>query len=188
MSYSTIIPYNLTQRDVDAEQQSYSLTDRLLLCSGPPFRPSLDAEWAERVRSYSGKVVVCGGTTAQILARELDREVVVHLTHTPSTLPPTARMEGTVLVTEGILTLTRVVELLETWGEEGATRGVDTDWRVAELLMAHPHIDCLVGTCINPLHHDPSLPIALGVRTQLFERLERVLREKFNKQVEATYY
>ena len=67
-----------------------------------------------KVNSYKGKVILCGGTTADIVARELNRTIVDELIFEDPELPPESFLEGIDLVTEGILTLQKVNEILKT--------------------------------------------------------------------------
>ncbi len=59
-----------------------------------------------------GKHIVCGGTTANLVADYLNKSLTVDLVYYRDDVPPVGKMEGVDLVTEGILTLTRVKEML----------------------------------------------------------------------------
>lgn len=67
-----------------------------------------------------GMHVVCGGTTSNVVAKYLDKEIDIELTYVRKDIPPVGRLEGVDLVTEGILTLTRVNEMLESKESPGA--------------------------------------------------------------------
>ena len=87
----------------------YRRTPRnLLVCTGPPYDEQKDRYLAEKVRDFQGKRILCGGTTASIISRELHRPLTVSLEITDKELPPLSYMEGIDLVTEGILTLSKV--------------------------------------------------------------------------------
>ncbi|MGM0648344.1 MAG: SpoIIE family protein phosphatase, partial [Bacteroidota bacterium] len=85
----------------------------LLICTGPPFRKEKDKELAGAVESFSGKKIICGATTADILSRELDLEIKDGFEFEDPDLPPVSYMEGIDLLTEGILTLSKVAEMLK---------------------------------------------------------------------------
>jgi len=53
--------------------------------------------------AYKGKVILCGGTTADIIARELNRTIIDELIFEDPELPPESFLEGIDLVTEGYL-------------------------------------------------------------------------------------
>ncbi|MEA3317909.1 MAG: SpoIIE family protein phosphatase, partial [Bacteroidota bacterium] len=86
---------------------------KLKVCSGPPFSKDKDKQMADTIRDFKGEKIICGGTTAQIVARELNRDLEVNLEHISPDLPPVSYIEGVDLVTEGILTLCKAVEFLE---------------------------------------------------------------------------
>jgi hypothetical protein len=47
---------------------------KFMLITGPPFYKIKDYDFADRIKSFNGKKIICGGTTAEIIARELDIE------------------------------------------------------------------------------------------------------------------
>ena len=52
---------------------------KLIICTGPPYEKEKDKELAAKVLAYKGKVILCGGTTADIIARELNRTIIDEL-------------------------------------------------------------------------------------------------------------
>jgi hypothetical protein len=128
--------------------------------TGPPADHSLDADAVARLMSRSGTRVICGGTTAQIAARMLDKELVVDWVP-PSKRPagparkqgspPMAHLEGLDLVTEGIITLGQTLQLLES--ARTARELPDEDdasTRIARLLLESDDIHLIVGTALHP--------------------------------------
>ena len=65
----------------------------------------------------SAKTIVCGGTSATIVSRVLGKRLDVSLDYVDPEIPPIAYMEGVDLVTEGVLTLNRVVQLLRRYAK-----------------------------------------------------------------------
>ncbi|MDP4227412.1 MAG: SpoIIE family protein phosphatase, partial [Bacteroidota bacterium] len=78
---------------------------KLLICTGPPFEDENDSTLAERLRQFQGKKIVCGATTADIIAREMKVSIRDSYIVEDPGLPPVSYMDGVELVTEGILTL-----------------------------------------------------------------------------------
>lgn len=158
----------------------------LLICTGPPFMEDKDAQLADYVKSFNGKKIVCGGTTSSIIARELNEEVEVGLISEDPSLPPASKMKGLDLVTEGILTIGKVAELLEETDYKGiSSKGPAAD--IVRILLESDKITFMVGTRINNAHQDPNLPIELEIRRIVIKKIKRLLEDKFLKEVELKF-
>jgi len=130
------------------------------ILTGPPADPGLDGAAVAKLMAADGTKVICGGTTAQIAARELGQELKVewvppskrqgHSSRRIGT-PPVARLSGADLVTEGILTLGQAVERLEKAETlHDLPSDDDAGTRLARLLLGADEIHLLIGTAINP--------------------------------------
>lgn len=162
------------------------LPRKLLVCTGPPYHTSSDTHLAEIVNSYPGKKVICGGTTAQIIARENKKEIKINLISINSDLPPESEIEGIDLVTEGILTLGKIVEILENDLDYNIER-FSVASKIINLFFEHDAIQFLVGTRINIAHQDPSLPVELEIRRSVIKKVAQLLETKFLKEVKIDY-
>ncbi len=151
---------------------------RLLVLTGPPFHENRDAHFANIFDTFKGRKVICGGTTANIVARELKREIVDHLETTDGDIPPIATFAGADLVTEGLLTLTKVAQFLEK-GETTTRRNAAS--MLLERLLESDSIIFLVGTKINEAHQDPTHPMDLEIRRNLIKRIAKILERKYLK-------
>ena len=160
---------------------------KFMLITGPPFYKIKDYDFVGRVKGFDGKKIICGGTTAEIIARELNLEVKIqHGRKEADALPPVAQMDGFEMVTEGILTLGRVEEILENYNSD--TRLEDSPpERVVKLLLQHDSIDIIVGTRINWAHQDPEQPLELELRKFVVKRIVKILVHKFFKKVKIEY-
>ena len=160
---------------------------KFMLITGPPFYKIKDFDFVGRIQDFKGKKIICGGTTAEIIARELDLSVEIqHGNKNLDTLPPSAKMEGFEMVTEGILTLGKVEEILENYNSD--TRLHDsTPEEIVKLLLQHDMIDIIVGTRINWVHQDPDQPLELELRKFVIKRIMRLLVHKFFKEVNIEY-
>jgi hypothetical protein len=155
---------------------------RLLLCSGPPFELDRDKDLAEVVRAFKGKKLICGGTTADIIARELGLSIEDTLEFDDPELPPESRMEGVDLVTEGILTLSKVFQILETYDNRSDLGKGPAD-RIVKMFLESDEINFWVGTAINVAHQDPNLPVELEIRRTVVKKIARILEKKLLKEV-----
>ena len=160
---------------------------KTILCTGPPFNPEKDNEFATILENFSGKKIVSGATTTEIIARELGK-TVINEERIDLTLPPSSKMEGIDLITEGVLTLSKATYMLNTLQINSNTQfGKGPADQICKLLLDTDEIYILVGTKINETHHDPSLPVEIEIRKNLIQRLTKVLSEKFMKVVVIKY-
>ncbi|MDR0206722.1 MAG: SpoIIE family protein phosphatase [Bacteroidales bacterium] len=160
---------------------------KAILCTGPPYNQEKDADFANILKNFKGKKIVSGATTTEIISRELKRPVVDEEKFDP-TLPPSSKMEGVDLVTEGVLTLSKVTHLLNNITLNSNIQfGKGPADRMCKMLLATDEIYVLVGTKINEDHHNPNLPVEIEIRKHLIQRLTKVLAEKFMKVVITEY-
>lgn len=161
---------------------------KLLICTGPPFNEQKDKYLAEVISSYEGKKIVCGGTTSQIIARELHKEIEVNmdLDALASGLPPESHIDGIDLVTEGIITLGAVSKILEE-DKFNDTNSEGPAWDILKYIMDADIIDFLVGTKINIAHQDPNLPVELEIRRNVMKRIKALIEDKLLKTVNMEF-
>ena len=160
---------------------------QLLVLTGPPFKRQHDYDLAVMALNTPGRKVVCGGTTANIIAKRLNRKVYddVDQTHDPK-IPPYGRMDGFELVTEGALTLCEVLHLLE--GEfvpEGMSPNAAV--RLATLLLDSDIVKFAVGTSINEAQQDPNFPVELDLRRNIVKQIAKLLESKYMKRALIQY-
>lgn len=156
----------------------------LLICTGPPYDDKKDRYLAEKVRDFDGKKILCGGTTATIVSRELKLPLNISMEITDKELPPLSYMEGIDLITEGILTLSKVERLLAQ-GIPEKSKGPANE--LVKLLQNSDKITFIVGTRINVAHQDPNLPVELEIRRNVVKKIKYLLETKFLKDVEISY-
>ena len=160
---------------------------KAILCTGPPFNPEKDNEFAQILKNFNGKKIVSGATTSEIIARELGRPVTLEERSDPA-LPPSSKMKGIDIVTEGVLTLSKTTYMLNTLNMTSNMQfGRGPADQICNLLLDTDEIYILVGTKINESHHDPSLPVEIEIRKVLIQRLIKVLSEKYMKVVVVKY-
>lgn len=159
---------------------------RLLISSGPPYEKEKDKELATLVRDFEGKKILCGGTTADIIARELNISIEDSLEFDDPDLPPISHMKGIDLVTEGILTLSKTTGLLEQYGPDTELGKGPADLIVREI-MESDEIHLIAGTAINVAHQDPNLPVELEIRRSVIKKIANILEQKFLKEVSLQF-
>ena len=143
--------------------------------------------------SKQGKHIICGGTTSSIAAKYLRKPLQATLNFEKSDVPPIAKLEGVDLVTEGVITMNKVIEyakdylgkneLYEQWNykRDGASL-------ICQLLFEEAtDINFYVGRAINPAHQNPDLPINFSIKMNLVEELSKCFK-KMGKRIKVSYF
>ncbi len=161
------------------------------------FGPPSDRDDADRMMSLffskEGKHIICGGTTSSIAAKYLGKELRATLNFEKSDVPPIAEIDGVDLVTEGVITVNKVLEyakdylgdneFYEHWSfkRDGASL-------ICRLLFEEAtDINFYVGRAINPAHQNPDLPINFNIKMNLVSELSECLK-KMGKRIKVSYF
>ena len=160
---------------------------------GPPSNRSDCDRMMSLFFSKEGKHIICGGTTSSIAAKYLGKPLKASLNFERSDVPPIAELEGVDLVTEGVITVNKVLEyakdyldkneLYEQWNfkRDGASL-------ISRLLFEEAtDINFYVGRAINPAHQNPDLPINFSIKMNLVEELSACLRQ-MGKRIKVSYF
>lgn len=163
------------------------------LLFGPPSNRDDCDKMMSLFFSKEGKHIVCGGTTSSIAAKYLNKPVVPSLDFIDKEVPPIASIEGVDLVTEGVITINKVLtyakdylgtnELYSVWGyqRDGASL-------ICRLLFEEAtDINFYVGRAINPAHQNPDLPITFSIKMQLVKELSECLKQ-MGKRIKVSYF
>lgn len=161
------------------------------------FGPPSNRDDANRMMSLffskEGKHIVCGGTTSSIAAKFLHKPIKPSLNFESADIPPTAEIEGVDLVTEGVITMNKVVEYAKDYlsGNESYSHwGFKRDGAslICRLLFEEAtDINFYVGRAVNPAHQNPELPINFNIKMNLVEELSKYLKE-MGKQIKVSYF
>ncbi len=154
-----------------------------LVFTGPPFNQKKDAEYAKIFDEFKGKKAICGGTTANLISRELNRPITMDKEISIGKLPSCSYMDGVDLVTEGILTLTEAWEQLE----EGNLDIDNAAGKLIKFLLDSDCINFMVGAKLNQAHYNPALPVEIEIRKNIIKKMAAVLQDKYFKKVSVQY-
>ena len=160
----------------------------LRILTGPPYPKQHDSEYARQASLGEGHMIICGGTTTNIIERELGGRVKIDLKamRNAGGLPPSGVLPGVGLCTEGILTLSHVCKALE---ETQSPHGQPLAARqILERLLTHDRIEFIIGTKVNESHQDPNLPQDLELRRSVCRRMQAALEKNYRKVVTINYY
>ena len=161
------------------------------------FGPPSNRDDADRMMSLffskQGKHIICGGTTSSIAAKYLHKPLKPSLNFESSDVPPIAEIEGVDLVTEGVITVNKVLEYAKDYlGEntkyEHWSFKKDGASLISRLLFEEAtDINFYVGRAINPAHQNPDLPINFNIKMNLVDELSKCLK-KMGKRIKVSYF
>ena len=163
-----------------------------LLC-GPPSNRDDDEKMMSLFFGKEGKHIVCGGTTSALAAHYRNQPLCAELSFPDPDIPPIATIEGIDLVTEGVITINRVMEYAQDYLSENSkyeswSTGKDGASRIARLLFEEAtDINFFVGCAVNPAHQNPDLPINFNLKMRLIEQLSDSLM-KMGKRIKTCYF
>ena len=126
----------------------------LNILTGPPANAADDARVVRRFLQSEGIKVVCGGSTAALVARQLGERLEVEQDSISLVAPPRYEIPGIDLVTEGAVTLNQVYNLLD---ED--IRNLKEDSGVTELcalLQVADRVNVVMGRAKNKAAGDVS--------------------------------
>ncbi|WP_176762126.1 SpoIIE family protein phosphatase [Natronincola ferrireducens] len=165
------------------------------LFTGPPLLKEKDPVLVEKFMDSPGKKIICGGTAANIVARELQRDLVMDVDTVTEKIPPICHMEGIYLITEGVLTMEQTLNYLreflnntvssrtirELEEQNGATILANT------LLYECTHINFYLGHCLNAAYRNEGFPQNLQRKFKMVGQIINSLR-KLGKIVSIYYF
>lgn len=153
-----------------------------MVFTGPPYDIEQDNYYAKCLYNFKGKKAIAGGTTANLVARELNLEIVSNTDISNGRLPGISFMDGVDLVTEGILTLSKTAEYLETGMFQDDSAGM-----LVKFLLDSDEIKFIVGAKLNQAHYDPNLPVEIEIRRTVIKKIAKLLEDKYTKKVDVRF-
>ena len=135
-----------------------------------------------------GRKIICGGTTSNIVSRELKEKLEVDLSTLESTVPPIGIIKGIDLCTEGIITISRALEMLKTKPNykklEISTDGVS---RLVREFLLVDELTIMIGQSLNDAHQTSNMPKEFGMKRKIMESIAEHLID-LGKAVHLEYY
>lgn len=163
------------------------------LVIGPPSHREDCEKMMSLFFSKEGKHIVCGGTTASIAANYLNKPLKAHIKYEDPDIPATGEIEGVDLVTEGVITINKVLGYAKNYLENNESY---VDWgykndgasKIARILFEDAtDINFYVGRAVNPAHQNPDLPINFSIKMQLVNELSDCLK-RMGKYIKVSYF
>ena len=157
---------------------------------GPPVDKEKDKEYVHRFMMDTDKRIVCGGTTSQVVARCIGRKLKTSFDFPDKEVPPIGFIDGIDLVTEGVITLRRLLALSDKYVSVKDLSPKTYAKKDGGSLLANiifeeaTHLVFFVGQNVNAAHQ--GLDIDITMKLKLVEHLADNLR-KMGKQVTVNY-
>jgi len=173
----------LNSPDDDITVAVFKICERKVvnLMIGPPEHKEDDNKVLKLFFSRKGKKIICGGTTAKIASRYLNKPIVINNNTCNEEIPSTACIEGVDLVTEGVITLEKVLKIAKQYS---VTSNISLDLRnkidgasmIAKILFEEStDINFFIGNAINPVHDDSNSHISYTIKLGIIRELEKIL-------------
>lgn len=163
------------------------------LLIGPPSNRDDCSKMMSLFFSKEGKHIICGGTTSSIAADFLKKPLVPDLSFPDPDIPPTASIEGVDLITEGVITINKVLNYAQDYLMDNESYSQwcykkDGASKIARLLFEEAtDINFFVGRAVNPAHQNPDLPINFNIKMRLIDELAECLK-KIGKRIKVSYF
>lgn len=165
------------------------------LFSGPPQNPKDDARLIHDFMEDEGIKIVCGGSSATIASRILGQEIEASIDYLDPEIPPIGSIKGIDLVTEGVITLKRAVNIIKKYYEDPADKLnlalIDAEHgaaKIAKILIEDcTHLNLFIGRRVNPAHQMPDVAGELSIKMLVLDELFKLM-ENAGKVVTKKYY
>ena len=167
--------------------------EQVNLLVGPPANVEDNEKMMALFFSKGGKHIVCGGTTSRIASEYLDKPLVTSAEFGDDDIPPMGTIEGVDLVTEGILTINRVLDYAKDYLRDNETYSRWCYKRDGASLLARmlfeeaTDINFFVGRAVNPAHQTAELAISFEIKMRLIRELADCLKE-MGKTIRVNYF
>ncbi len=166
------------------------------LFTGPPINVGDDKIIVQRLIKSNGKKIVCGGSAAKIVSRELNTDFEMDMKNIKGDIPPVGYIKNIDLVTEGVLTLKKVLEVLVDYKKNKYhiddifkdDKDQNAAYKILKILIDEcTHIDFLLGRSVNSAYENFGFPEDLATKIQIVEKIKEKLIE-LGKEANVFYY
>ncbi len=163
------------------------------LLMGPASNIDDDKNMLSLFFAKEGKHIVCGGSTSNMVAKYLNKPLVMNTDYIDKEIPPTSTLEGVDLVTEGIITINKVLSYAKNTLEDNQDYfewcfKQDGASEIARMLFEEAtDINFFVGCAVNPAHQQPGVKINFTIKMQLIDQLAKTLKI-MGKRIKVSYF
>ena len=128
-----------------------------------------------------------------MVAKYLNKPLVMNTDYIDKEIPPTSTLEGVDLVTEGIITINKVLSYAKNTLEDNQDYfewcfKQDGASEIARMLFEEAtDINFFVGCAVNPAHQQPGVKINFTIKMQLIDQLAKTLKI-MGKRIKVSYF
>lgn len=164
---------------------------RVNMLIGPPSSKGMDKEVVEDFVSKDGYKIVCGGTTAKIVAEYLNKTIDMDFPIVDPNVPPISAIEGIDLVTEGAVTIKEVAKMVAEYNNHSVLSskqfaGRDGASLICDYLFSKAtDIDITIGQAINQSNAGESVSVEdkqnnLNLLIENLKKAGKEIRVRYN--------
>lgn len=159
---------------------------RLLFCSCPPTIEAKSQELTETIVNFDGACAIAGYPLAELVAAEMNVEIDRQITSADPEVPPMWHLPGVDLATEGLITLGKVLDILERYPNTPMQNWHGAAYSLVGMLLNADVVEMIVG-----LRERVDTPTVWAddyvLRRKVLRAIAELLDSKFNKQVIIRY-
>lgn len=124
------------------------------LLTGPPEDKNLTSEKLLTFLNSRGIKLICGATSARLVSEILKKPIKIESNSYDGITPPASSIEGINMVTEGLITLNQLFNIIDEDREEMDDASPVT--QLYDYLMIADRVNIFMGSAINPANNDIS--------------------------------
>lgn len=161
--------------------------NRMLFCSCPPATKQQNRQLADAIIKFRGRKAVSGYILASIISQELNIEPDKNITSTDPEIPPLWKIDGIDLVTEGLITLSKALEILDLADRNTLPHGRGGAYRLCSMFLSCDQIDMIIGMKESS-DTLTSWADDYGIRRKVITAIASLLEKKFAKKIDIRYF
>ena len=155
----------------------------LLLCSCPPALESDHPRLIENINRFKGKKIICGYHLARLIAELTDNPIIKDTFSLDYDVQPAWHMRGVDLVTESLVTLNKVYDMLQNNESPFLRKGPAAE--VGKMMLKSDEIEIILGT--NHGNGGLYMVDEYELRRKVMRHIARILEKKYMKEVNIKY-
>jgi len=173
----------VTHDDISCAVATVRRTRRLMLCSCPPASDEKFPELAGMIDGFAGERIICGYHLARSLSGITGREITKESHSEDVDLQPVWHMDGVGFVTESLVTLNKVYDMLRNRGSYTITEGAAA--KICAAIDESDEIEIVLGTSRSS--GGLYMVDEYELRRKVMRHIGRLLEQMYGKSVTVRY-